>query len=101
MHFYLLLLIALLVSDGSASHFTNPLKPHNGADPFLVYVAGQNGSQGYYYLLNTASHGVIEMIRATTLEGLKNGSTKNVWSDTTPSRCCNLWAPEIHELNGT
>lgn len=92
---YLFFLLANFLSLASALNFTNPLKPENGADPFMVYVGG------YYYLLNTASHGHIRMIRATTLEGLKSGATKDIWSDSTPSRCCNLWAPEIHEINGT
>ncbi|KAH6874246.1 glycosyl hydrolase [Coprinopsis sp. MPI-PUGE-AT-0042] len=35
--------------------------------------------------------------RATTIAGLKTASPKVVWQDTnTASRCCNLWAPEIH-----
>ena len=54
-----------------------------------------------YYLLNTVPQGHIEMIRFTTLDGLKDGDTQIVWSDTTPSRCCLLWALEVHELDGT
>lgn len=96
MRFDLVFLIAACSWLASASTFTNPLK-QQGADPSMVYVV----SEGYYYLLNTASHGYVEMVRAKTLEGLKTGETKNVWSDTTPSRCCDLWAPEIHELDGT
>lgn len=76
-------LVNVLSSVVLATTFTNPLKPRNGADPSMVYVQGTNGSEGYYYLLNTASKGVIQMIRATTLEGLKNGTTKDVWRDPT------------------
>ena len=92
----LFLLVAACSLLESASTFTNPLREH-GADPAMVYVV----SEDYYYLLNTASHGQIEMVRAQTLEGLKTGETKKVWSDTTVSRCCSLWAPEIHYFDGT
>ena len=78
-----------------AATYTNPLKPSAGADPFMVFA------DGYYYLLTTASKGVIEMTRARTLEGLKTGTVKQVWRDSTPSRCCGLWALEIHKLDGT
>jgi GH43 family beta-xylosidase len=30
------------------------------------------------------------------MNGLKSAAPKVVWSDNTASRCCNLWAPEIH-----
>lgn len=93
MYLLSLILIAALSSILSAYTFTNPIKKH-GADPSMVY----DPSEGYYYLLNTGSP--IELVRARTLEGLKTGKTKKVWSDSTPSRCCGLWAPEIHKLDG-
>ena len=73
----------------------------HGADPSMLFLGGENGSPGYYYLLTTGHNGQIDMARATTLAGLKNGLTKKVWSDATPSRCCDLWAPEIHYLDGS
>ncbi|KAJ6627659.1 glycosyl hydrolase [Mycena sp. CBHHK59/15] len=30
--------------------------------------------------------------------GLKTATPKLVWSDTTSTRCCNMWAPEIHKM---
>ena len=42
----------------------------------------------------------LQMTRATTLEGLKTGETKLVWEDSDPSRCCNVWAPEMHFVHG-
>ncbi|KAL6716511.1 hypothetical protein ACLMJK_006078 [Lecanora helva] len=92
------LIICTLVS---ASTFTNPLKPKAGADPSIVRTVASGNEPGYYYLLNTGEKGHLEMIRSETLDGLKTGETKIVWSDKTPSRCCSLWAPEIHELDGT
>lgn len=42
----------------------------------------------------------LRMTRATTLEGLKKGETKLVWADPTPDRCCHVWAPEMHYIDG-
>ena len=74
--------------------YTNPLKNPNGSDPFLVYTGG------YYYLLTTTWTDV-EITRATTLDGLKAGEKKTVWTDKTSNRCCNVWAPEVHYFDGT
>ncbi|KAK0646796.1 glycosyl hydrolase [Cercophora newfieldiana] len=92
-----LLLLALLSSVHGAN-FTNPLRSRDGSDPFIVWD-GAVGS-GYYYLLTTTWNDV-RLTRATTLEGLKRGETRVVWTDTSPSRCCNVWAPEIHRIDGT
>ncbi|KAF8598769.1 Arabinanase/levansucrase/invertase [Ceratobasidium sp. AG-I] len=71
------------------SAYTNPLKGSNGSDPFMVY------SNGYYYLTTTTWSNV-QITRATSMAGLKTAQPKVVWTDTTASRCCNMWAPEIH-----
>ncbi|PGH18304.1 hypothetical protein AJ79_00643 [Helicocarpus griseus UAMH5409] len=81
-------------SGAYAASFTNPLKPSDGSDPFIAYTGG-------YYYLTTTTWTDIQITRATTLEGLKTGEVKTVWSDTTASRCCNVWAPEIHYFDGT
>ncbi|KAG8782236.1 hypothetical protein FRC12_021060 [Ceratobasidium sp. 428] len=75
------------------SAFTNPIKPDHGPDPFMVY------SNGYYYLMTTTG-GDLQIRRATTIGGLKTASQKVVWKDTTADRCCNVWAPEIHNMDG-
>ncbi|KAF8659831.1 hypothetical protein AX16_001716 [Volvariella volvacea WC 439] len=85
--FSVLLLLAsqLLLADA----FTNPIKERDGSDPFIVY------DQGYYYLTTTTWTN-LQITRATTIGGLKIATPKVVWTDTTASRCCNMWAPEIH-----
>lgn len=40
------------------------------------------------------------MTRAPTLEGLKDGERKQIYEDSEPSRCCNVWAPEMHYIDG-
>ncbi|KAK7683277.1 hypothetical protein QCA50_013539 [Cerrena zonata] len=77
-----------------ATTFTNPIKLKDGSDPFMVY------HEGYYYLTTTTWTN-IQITRATTINGLKTATPKVVWTDTTASRCCNVWAPEIHYVSGS
>ncbi|KAF2433478.1 Arabinanase/levansucrase/invertase [Tothia fuscella] len=82
-----------LIHVAVAESFTNPLNRVNGSDPFMVY------SKGNYYLTVTGwDH--IAITRAKTIEGLKKGERKVVWRDSTPNRCCEVWAPEMHEFDG-
>lgn len=78
----------------SAASFSNPLKAWDGSDPHIVF------SDGYYYLMTTTWTN-LQITRAKTLEGLKTGETRVVWTDSNPSRCCNVWAPELHRINDT
>ncbi|KAF9454344.1 glycoside hydrolase family 43 protein [Macrolepiota fuliginosa MF-IS2] len=82
--FFVFALQALL-----AVGYTNPVKEPNGSDPFMVY------DKGYYYLTTTTWTN-IQITRATTIAGLKTATPKVIWTDSTASRCCNVWAPEIH-----
>lgn len=84
-----LLFLVLLLQGLLAVGFTNPIKQTDGSDPFMVY------HEGYYYLTTTTWTN-IQITRATTVGGLKTAQPKVVWTDSTASRCCNLWAPEIH-----
>ena len=54
---------------------------------------------GYYYLLSTTWNDV-QIARSTTISGLKTAPKKVVYSTGTASRCCNVWAPEVHYLGG-
>ncbi|PVF99261.1 Arabinanase/levansucrase/invertase [Serendipita vermifera] len=51
--------------------------------------------EGYYYLTTTTWNN-IQITRATTINGLKSAAPKVIWTDSNPSRCCNMWAPEVH-----
>jgi GH43 family beta-xylosidase len=73
--------------------FANPIKSVKGADPWIQYY------QGSYYMITTSWTSVLTMRRSPTLAGLATAPSVVVWSDTTASRCCNMWAPEIHFLN--
>ncbi|KAG6821443.1 hypothetical protein H0H93_010167 [Arthromyces matolae] len=89
----LLLFASLLVQCLLTNGFTNPIKTYNGSDPFMVY------HEGYYYLTTTTWTN-IQITRATTVGGLKTATPKVIWTDSTASKCCNIWAPEIHWVSG-
>ncbi|KAJ6591563.1 Arabinanase/levansucrase/invertase [Mycena vulgaris] len=66
--------------------FSNPIKSPNGSHPFMVF------HEGFYYLTTTTWTN-IQITRAMTITGLKTAVPKIVWTDSTASRCCNVWAP--------
>jgi hypothetical protein len=74
--------------------YTNPIKSVKGADPWLQY------HNGNYYLITTTFTGVLGIRKSPTLAGLSTAANVQVWSDTTPGRNTNIWAPEIHQYNG-
>ena len=79
---------------GSASAFTNPIRDPGGSDPQVTY------SGGWYYLISTGWDN-LNLARAETIEGLKTAERKVIYTDTDPSRCCHVWAPELHYFDGT
>lgn len=85
----LVLLLALAAQSLVVFGFQNPIKASSGSDPFMVF------HEGYYYL-TTTTWSNIQITRGTTIAGLKTATPKTVWTDSTASRCCNVWAPEIH-----
>lgn len=89
----LLTLFTAFTTLVSAATYSNPLKASDGSDPHIVYTGG------YYYLMTT-TWSDLQITRAKTLEGLKTGEKKTVWKDSTASRCCNVWAPELHYFDG-
>ncbi|KAG8959977.1 hypothetical protein FRC03_007241 [Tulasnella sp. 419] len=77
----------------AAATFKNPIKSYDGSDPHMVY------DNGYFYLLTTTWTNV-QIARATSINALKSASPKVVYSDSTSTRCCNVWAPEVHKISG-
>lgn len=91
---YVLLLIQVFSAVVTAARYSNALKTSNGADPNIVY------HDRHYYLMSTTEVD-LQMTRATTLEGLKQGEHRQVYKETAdPSRMYNLWAPEMHQIDG-
>ncbi|NEA98027.1 family 43 glycosylhydrolase [Streptomyces sp. SID13726] len=93
------LLLALVSANPSATAadgrpYTNPLKSSKGADPWLEYYDGN------YYLVTTTFTGILGIRKSPTLAGLATAPNVQVWSDTTSTRNTNIWAPELHFLDG-
>ncbi|WP_216588995.1 family 43 glycosylhydrolase [Streptomyces brasiliscabiei] len=74
--------------------YTNPVKTQKGADPWLEYYNGN------YYLVTTTFTNKLLMRKSPTLAGLATAPSVEIWSDTTAGRNANIWAPEIHFLDG-
>jgi len=79
-------------ADGNP--YTNPVKSQKGADPWLEYYDGN------YYLVTTTFSNKLLMRKSPTLAGLSTAPSVEIWSDTTAGRNANIWAPEIHFLDG-
>lgn len=72
--------------------YTNPLLP-NGPDPWALWH-----NDRYYYMHTTGDNLVLWTTEDIT--NLKNAEKKIIWTPTDPSNSKNLWAPEIHHING-
>jgi GH43 family beta-xylosidase len=79
---------------GSRNTFKNPIKISQGADPWMTYY------KGYYYLATTTWKSYLTMRRSATLAGMTDASDVKIWNGKNANRCCNMWAPEFHLLNG-
>ncbi|MFJ4618213.1 family 43 glycosylhydrolase [Streptomyces sp. NPDC088812] len=90
----LLFALSLGQSSASAASFANPVKAQKGADPWIAY------HDGNYYLVSTSWTDVITVRKSATLAGLATAPSVQVWQGDAASRCCNIWAPELHYLNG-
>ncbi|MER6343896.1 family 43 glycosylhydrolase [Streptomyces sp. NPDC001595] len=90
----LVLLLALGQTPASAASFTNPVKSVKGADPWISY------HDGNYYLVSTSWTSAITIRKSATLAGLATAPSVQVWTGDAASRCCNIWAPELHYLGG-
>ncbi len=81
-------------AGGAAATFKNPLNQDHGSDPWMLY------HDGNYYLMATSWAETIDIRKSPTIAGLKAAKPVRVWNGDDPSRCCNIWAPEFHLLDG-
>lgn len=95
---YLLSSLGFAPVSAQNTTFHNPLNADHGSDPWMQYYKGE------YYLTATTWSGSaaagITMKHGHTIAELIAAAPVTVWSDTTASRCCNVWAPEFHLLKG-
>ncbi len=85
----IILLIFLSIEQLAAQcNFTNPLKSGDAPDPFVMY------KEGFYYGCHTTG-GDVRIYKSLTLQDIFKGESKSVWGGKP-----DIWAPEIHYLNG-
>lgn len=94
--FLLILLVAgtlVLPASGQRAVFTNPLLP-SGADPWSIH------KDGYYYYTHTLGNRV-DLWKTKSLADLKTAERKTIFTPPPgTSYSKELWAPEIHFLQG-
>lgn len=78
--------------DDVAGTFTNPLCNY-GPDPWALW------HDGYYYYMHTMVDRLV-LWRTRDITDLRNAEQKTIWIPTDPSNKHNLWAPEIHRIDG-
>jgi GH43 family beta-xylosidase len=86
-------LVCMVPAHAAAATFTNPLNS-TGPDPYLTYYNGN------YYLMTTPWNGPLTMRKAPTIAALKQAAPVPVFDDFPAGRCCWVWAPEFHLING-
>ncbi|WP_246612888.1 family 43 glycosylhydrolase [Paractinoplanes bogorensis] len=74
--------------------YNNPVKSVKGADPWIQF------HDGNYYMISTSWTSELTMRKSPTLAGLNTAPSIQVYRETVADRCCNIWAPEMHYLNG-
>lgn len=72
--------------------YTNPLLPV-GPDPWALW------HEGSYYYMHTMQDSLVLWVTEDVTD-LKNATKKTIWIPTDPSNAKDLWAPEIHNING-
>lgn len=70
--------------------FQNPINP--GSDPYIEFYKSN-------YYLTTTQGDAIRMWKAPTLAALRTAPPTLIWEDSTPERCCQIWAPETHFIS--
>jgi len=70
----------------------NPIR-ENAADPWMVFA------EGNYRLLYTHGDKLVG-VSAPSVAGLGAAPQQTLWQPPPGEACCNLWAPEIHQLDG-
>lgn len=76
----------------TAAGVRNPVK-ESAPDPQMFWY------QGNYYLTYTSDNR-IAVSKAASVTELATAPETVIWRDTTSSRCCGMWAPELHFLDG-
>ena len=94
--FWSLILVAMITpvrADDVKTFF--PVISSSGADPWVI-----RHDDGYYYM-TASTNDDVTLWRSTSLTGIGGGEKKVIWTPPKSGPTSkNLWAPEIHWLNG-
>jgi len=86
------ILLSTGVSRSGSQTFTNPI--FTSQDPWVL------SWHGYYYY-SDSNNGTVFIRKSKTLTGLGSATPTAVWTaPSTGPNCADVWAPEIHNLNG-
>lgn len=72
--------------------FANPLCDY-GPDPWALW------HDGYYYYMHTMVNKLV-LWKTRDVTDLRHAEQKTIWIPTDPSNSHNVWAPEIHRIDG-
>jgi len=81
------------VESAERPTFTNPLFPRVGPDPWAIF------HEGKYYYMHTMKDSIVLWV-TEDITDVKNAPKKTIWIPTDPSNSHNVWAPEIHNIDG-
>ncbi|MEA4851640.1 MAG: glycoside hydrolase family 43 protein [Paludibacter sp.] len=73
--------------------FTNPLFLKGGPDPWALFHDGK------YYYMHTMKDCLVLWV-TEDITNVRNAIKKTIWKPTDPKNSKNLWAPEIHFIDG-
>lgn len=74
--------------------FQNPVFL-GGGDPWMYRVS----DRCYYFIRSTENN--LELYRSETMTGISGAEHRVLWTPPKEGSCChNIWAPEIHRING-
>lgn len=73
--------------------YTNPLFKDRGPDPWALL------HDGTYYYMHTLGDRLM-LWKTKDIADVSNAPCKTVWTPTDPANSSDLWAPEIHNING-
>lgn len=80
-------------NNAADSSFTNPLLP-NGADPWVIQ------KDSFYYYTNTTGNKLV-IYKTNKMSALHSAPATTVWvPPATGPRLADIWAPELHYLQG-
>ena len=94
--FSIILFALLMLISGCTKKpqvYQNPIFPKSGADPWTIFYNGN------YYYMHTQGN-CIRLWVTPDITDVKNAPCKTIWTPTDSTNMFDLWAPEIHRIDG-